>query len=85
LDKKILRISPVEPVETLPANLSNINASLASDGQIVIEYRSGTDSVTGLLNQVKAAGISISDLRTEERQNPQSKRELRQLDLIRKL
>ena len=26
----------------------------------------GTDSVTGLLNRVKASGISIGDLRTEE-------------------
>ena len=66
LDKKILRISPVEPINTLPADLTGINANLADDGQIVIEYRSGTDSVTGLLNQVKAAGISIADLRTEE-------------------
>ena len=32
----------------------------------MIEYRSGTDSVTAMLNKVKAAGVSIADLRTEE-------------------
>ena len=32
----------------------------------MIEYRSGTDSVTGMLNKVKACGVSIVDLRTEE-------------------
>jgi len=66
LDKKILRISPTESLSSLPNGLADLNATLAPDGQIAIEYRSGTDSVTGLLNKVKAAGVSISDLRTEE-------------------
>ncbi len=66
LDKKVLRISPVESLAALPESLSDLNAKLAPDGQIVIEYRSGTDSVTGMLNRVKDAGVSIADLRTEE-------------------
>jgi ABC-2 type transport system ATP-binding protein len=66
LDKKVLRITPMESLSDLPDALSGLNASLSVDGHIVIEYRSGTDSVTGLLNQVKAAGVSIADLRTEE-------------------
>ena len=66
LDKKVLRISPVETLRTLPGALSDLNAKLAPDGQIIIEYRSGTDSVTGLLNRVKDCGVSIGDLRTEE-------------------
>lgn len=65
LDKKILKITPTETVTTLPDSLAEI-ATLTDDGQISIQYRSGTDSVTGLLNQVKTAGLSISDLRTEE-------------------
>ena len=66
LDKKVLRITPMESLSDLPDALSGLNATLSVDGHIVIEYRSGTDSVTGLLNQVKAAGVSIADLRTEE-------------------
>ena len=66
LDKKVLRITPITPLSALPAELEELNAELSSDGQIAIEYRSGKDSVTGLLNQVKSAGISIADLRTEE-------------------
>jgi len=65
LDKKILKITPTETLTQLPDALSHI-ATLTQDGQISIEYRSGTDSVTGLLNDVKKAGLSISDLRTEE-------------------
>jgi len=66
LDKKVLRISPVESLQTLPEGLSDLNARLAVDGQIIIEYRTGSDSVTDLLNRVKNTGISIADLRTEE-------------------
>jgi len=43
-----------------------LEASLNEEGQIAINYRSGTDSISGMLNQVKAAGLSILDLRTEE-------------------
>lgn len=66
LDKKVLRITPMENLDAVPDSLSDLNVNLSHDGHIVIEYRSGTDSVTGLLNRVKDAGVSISDLRTEE-------------------
>jgi len=39
----VLRISPVEPLSALPNDLSDLNAKLAPDGQIVIEYRSVAD------------------------------------------
>ena len=66
LDKKVLRISPSESLSALPDALSDLNAKLAPDGQIVIEYRSGTDTIMGMLNRVREAGIAIADLRTEE-------------------
>jgi len=58
LDKKMLRITPAEKLSALPSELSDLNAKLAPDGQIIIEYRSGTDSVTGLLGRVKDCGVS---------------------------
>ena len=66
LDKRTLLITPTEALSEIPSTLSGLEASLNKDGQIAINYRSGTDSISAMLNQVKAAGLSILDLRTEE-------------------
>jgi len=66
LDKRTLLITPTETLTALPKKLSALDVSLNDEGQIAINYRSGTDSISGMLNQVKAAGLSILDLRTEE-------------------
>jgi len=66
LDKRTLVITPTEPISELPSQLNNLEASLNPEGQIAINYRSGTDSISGMLSQVKSAGLSILDLRTEE-------------------
>jgi len=66
LDKRTLVITPTKAITKIPAKLSALDVNITSDGQLAIHYRSGTDSISGLLNQVKAAGLSISDLRTEE-------------------
>ncbi len=65
LDKRILKITPTETVTALPPELSDLSATIDGE-QICIEYRSGKDSISGMLAQVKAAGLSIADLRTEE-------------------
>lgn len=66
LDKKRLVITPAAPVSALPVSLAKLNASLSEAGQIIINYESGKHSISSLLAKVKAAGLSISDLRTEE-------------------
>jgi len=66
LDKRTLLITPTEPLTIVPSKLQNLDASINKDGQLAINYRSGTDSISGMLNQVKSAGLSILDLRTEE-------------------
>ena len=66
LDKRTLVITPREPLSALPAKLAGLEAELSGNSAISITYRSGTDSISGLLAKVKAAGISIADLRTEE-------------------
>lgn len=66
LDKRTLLITPTEPLNELPTTLSDLDASLNKDGQIAINYRSGKDSISAMLAQFKAAGLSILDLRTEE-------------------
>ena len=65
LDKRTLVITPTTDITEVPGALSKLDASV-NDGQLRINYRSGKDSISGLLNQVKAAGLSIADLKTEE-------------------
>ena len=66
LDKRTLVITPAQKIKALPQELSDLDAALTPEGQLAIHYRSGTDSISGLLGQVKAAGLSIGELRTEE-------------------
>ena len=66
LDKRTLVITPAQKIKALPQDLSDLDAALTPEGQLAIHYRSGTDSISGLLGQVKAAGLSIGELRTEE-------------------
>jgi len=65
LDKRTLVITPTTDINAVPAVLSGLDAAV-SDGQLRINYRSGKDSISAMLNQVKAAGLSIADLKTEE-------------------
>lgn len=66
LDRKELRVTPETPLETVPAPLAGLAASVAPGGVLEIAYRPSTDSVTGILEQVTAAGIAIRDLSIEE-------------------
>jgi len=66
LDKRTLVITPTEALKTLPVGLNKLDASVSGDGSLSINYRSGKDSISGLLSQVKSVGVSIGDLRTEE-------------------
>jgi len=66
LDKRTLVITPTTPVNAVPAELKTLDASVNENGQLAINYRSGTDSISAMLAQVKSAGLSILDLRTEE-------------------
>jgi ABC-2 type transport system ATP-binding protein len=66
LDKRKLVITPTEQIKTVPTSLSNLDAEISDEGNFVISYRAGTDSISGVLNRFKEAGFSIDDLRTEE-------------------
>ncbi len=66
LDKRKLVISTTETLTTTPETLADLDITLTPEGQLSINYRSGQDSITSLLGRVKAAGLSIADLRTEE-------------------
>jgi len=65
LDGRSMIITPESPAEELPA-APGLEASQRADGDIAITYRSGEISAEAVLAAVHAAGIRISDLRTEQ-------------------
>ena len=65
MDKRILVITPVDALTSVPDSLTDLDASI-ENGNLVITYQKGTDSVTGLMNRVKETGLSIDDLRTDQ-------------------
>jgi ABC-2 type transport system ATP-binding protein len=65
MDKRMLVITPTEPITAVPDAIADLSA-VVEDGALIISYTKGTDSVTGLLNRVKDAGLSIADLRTDQ-------------------
>ena len=56
---------PQEALSAAPAALSGLDVSLRKDGALAITYRTGENSIEQLLG-IREAGVSISDLATEE-------------------
>lgn len=65
MDKRMLVITPTDMLSSVPDSLSDLDA-VVEDGNLVITYQKGTDSVTSLMNRVKDAGLTIDDLRTDQ-------------------
>ena len=65
LDYKTLVITPKEPLATVPAALSDIDAVLRPDGDLAITFRSSETGIGRLLETVRSNGIGIGDLVTE--------------------
>ena len=66
LDQRTLIISPEQELTSLPKKLSALDASLNPNGDIAINFRSHKTRVTDLIETVRASGIAIEDLRTEQ-------------------
>lgn len=66
IDHKTLAIDPVETLTAVPAELSNYDAVLREDGALAISYKFGQQSVAEIIEKVRASGVRINDLRTEE-------------------
>ena len=65
LDYKALVITPKEPLATVPAALSDMDAMLRPDGDLAITFRSSETGIGRLLETVRSNGIGIGDLVTE--------------------
>lgn len=66
LDRRTLILTPSAPITVLPAALSDLDAQIAANGQIIINFRTSQQTIASLMDSVRAAGLSIDDLRTQE-------------------
>ena len=66
LDAKTLVIHPVSPLAGPPEALRDLGAALRADGGLAIEYSRRAADPMGLLERVRAAGVEIRDVATEE-------------------
>lgn len=66
LDRKTLTIFPREALSAVPPELAGLDAALRPDGALAIHFRTGETGIGRLLEQVRAAGVGIDDLATEE-------------------
>ncbi|WP_425080008.1 ABC transporter ATP-binding protein [Ruegeria denitrificans] len=65
MDSRTMVIVPDTPVVDLPVT-EGVEASLREDGSLILQYRSARTSAEQVLESVRAAGIRIRDVRTEE-------------------
>jgi ABC-2 type transport system ATP-binding protein len=65
-DSKQLVITPAQKLDGLPAGLSAWSCEIDSEQRLVMSYKPSKNTIQDLLDAVRAAGISISDLTTRE-------------------
>jgi len=65
LDARAMVVHPAAPVSDLPKG-EGIESELRGDGAVVLRYHSQKTSAEDVLAAVRAAGISIRDVKTEE-------------------
>jgi ABC-2 type transport system ATP-binding protein len=66
LNYKTLVVRPEAALSAVPTALAGLDAVVRKDGQLAITYKMDATSIEQLLGQVRSAGVSIGDLRTEE-------------------
>jgi len=65
LDTRSVVITPQAPLEHAPA-IDGFDAKLRKDGRFAVTYKTEASSVEGVLAAVRAAGVQIKDLATED-------------------
>ena len=66
LDRRELRLVLAADLAAVPAALSDLDAALRSPRELVIRFRRSGAGVPVLLDRVRAAGLEVLDLTTEE-------------------
>ena len=65
MDTRTVVVWPEEPLGAAP-DLAPFGAKLRADGSLAVDFKTSGTSVEEVLNVVRAAGIRIKDLRTED-------------------
>lgn len=65
LDTRAVVVTPQEPLAVAP-DLPPFDAKLRRDGRLAVSYRTGETGIEQVLAAVRAAGVGIKDLSTEE-------------------
>ncbi len=66
IKEKTLIVQPASALSSVPDTLAEFDAHIRKDGALAIRYDRRSDNAGDLLSRVRAAGVDISDLRTEE-------------------
>jgi ABC-2 type transport system ATP-binding protein len=66
LDGKTLVIRSPQPLRAAPPALADLGAALRPDGALALNYRRGQVDPLTLLDRVRASGIAVEDVATEE-------------------
>jgi ABC-2 type transport system ATP-binding protein len=65
MDRKTMVIHPASPAEHLPEG-PGLDVSRRDDGSLAISYQTGQTTAEQVLEAVRAAGLSIRDVKTEQ-------------------
>ncbi|HEX2526335.1 MAG TPA: ABC transporter ATP-binding protein [Geminicoccus sp.] len=66
LDEKCLIVRGAQPFTRVPPALDDGHALIDGEGRLVLRYRRSSTMVEHLLDRLRAAGVSIADLTTQE-------------------
>ena len=69
LGQKILKIELVEPINEIPSNLINFNLEINKENNIltyIYDTKGKNTGITSLLSEIKALGIQLKDISTEQ-------------------
>ena len=65
LDTRTVVVTPTEPLTAVPP-LGAFDAKLRADGRLAVAFKTAESGVEAVLNAVRAAGVRIKDLATED-------------------
>jgi len=66
IDNKAVIFILAAPITSIPASLARFNATLPKPNEIHINYRPSSSAMGEIIEAVRASGVSIADMRTDE-------------------
>lgn len=66
IDNKAVILTLAQPLTAIPAALEHFHATLSSPTELHINYRPSDNAMQGILDAVRAAQLTIADVRTDE-------------------